>query len=1133
MMRDNFQLEAIGFSPVQLESKEDRQAREILEQTTMRVGERFEIGLPWKEGEPRFPDSYHMALRRLRNLEARMNKSPGARDMLQKQIEEYIFKGYAHKATDHELLDTPKERTWYLPLNFVINSKKPGKVRMVWDAAAKANGVSLNDKLLTGPDLVTSLCTVLNCFRERKVAFGGDIREMFHQIRVRFEDRQALRFLFRSHENCEPDVYVMDVVIFGANCSPYLAQFVKNMNAREHSNQYPAAVDAIIRKHYVDDYFDSADTEDEALIRAKEVRKVHADGGFEIRNWISNSPKVLEGLGETRDMVIKFQDMNRSEMKRVLGMLWQPADDSFVFSTEMREDLRPFVQNGAWPTKRIALRCIMSMFDPKQFLAPLLIHGRILMQDLWRSGIDWDEKIGEKHFQRWLKWTELFPLINNVSIPRCYLGDTRCNAYETVQLHVFADAGEDSYGCVAYFRFTDGEHIHCSFVEAKAKVVPLQYISIPRKELEAAVLGARLMKTICENHSFTVKKRFLWSDSNAVVSWVKSDSRRYKPFVAHRIGEILSVTNPNDWRWVPTRSNAADDVTKWGKTTQISSNSRWFRGPDFLYQVEECWPEQNQQSVEIEEELRSSVLLHQIILPDAVMARVEHISKWRVLVRTVATMFRFASNCRRKIRNQQTEALLSSKETSTEVPTVIVPLRQEEYLAAENCLWRVAQGEEFADEVKTLIRNEELPQDQRKSIEKSSLLYRLSPFLDEFGVVRMEGRTVAAEYATFDVRFPIILPKNHLITRKLLEAYHRECGHGSRETVVNEVRQRFYIPGLRCLIDKVMRGCLWCKVRKTKPLVPRMAPLPRSRMAVTMHPFSFVGLDYFGPLEVVMGRRREKRWVALFTCLTVRAVHLEVVHNLTTQSCEMAIRRFVKRYGSPTEFFSDNGTNFVGASRDLMKQIQKINTECADTFTGSRTRWTFNPPSAPHMGGVWERMVRSVKESMTAFTDRKRLTDEVLQTALVEAESLINSRPLTYVSTNVQDDMEALTPNHFLRSCALGECMPSRNPVELAETLRNSYRQAQYEADEIWSRWQREYLPTMNRRTKWFTDQKPVAVGDLVYVADTEKRNTWERGIVEEVFIGRDSRVRSAIVRTSSGVKKRPIAKLAVMELGN
>ncbi|KXJ71123.1 hypothetical protein RP20_CCG021397 [Aedes albopictus] len=798
MMQENFQLEAVGVSPIRLESREDRKAREILERTAKRVGNRFEVGLLWKDDAPKFPESYTMAYKRWENLEMRLDRNPGVRQSLQQQIEEYVLKGYAHKITERELSETPSERCWYLPLNYVLNAKKPGKIRMVWDAAAKTNGVSFNDSLLKGPDLVASLSTVINGFRERKVAFGGDIREMFHQILVRQEDRQAQRFLFRCDANCEPDIYVMDVVIFGASCSPCLAQFIKNLNAREHLQEYPAAADAVIRKHYVDDYFDSVDTEDEAIARAEDVKKIHAHAGFEMRNWMSNSKKVLAALGEGKLKEAKSLDTT-SDAERVLGVMWRPEIDAFVFSTEVREDLRPYISNGAWPTKRIALRCVMSMFDPKQFLAPLLIHGRILMQDLWRSGIGWDEKLGHLHYKQWLRWTKLFPLINNIRVPRCYLGELNSDAYDSVQLHVFTDSGEEAYGCVAYLRFTGEKTIHCALVEAKAKVAPLQYLSIPRKELEAAVLGARLLKAICESHSMKIQKYFLWTDSNAVISWVKSDARRYKPFVAHRIGEILSITSPENWRWVPSKSNAADDVTKWGLSTQLNSDSRWFHGPDFLYESERAWPKQQPNAVEVEAELRANVLLHEIILPDVVLPRVEHISKWKVLVRTVATMYRFMTNCRRKSNNQPIEALPTHKKGAVRILAEIVPLRQEEYLLAENCLWRVAQGETFADEVKTLIKNQEPSTQFFRSIEKNSPLYRLSPFLDEYGVVRMEGRTERAEYATFDARFPIILPKEHLIVSKLVEFYHQECGHGSREMVVNELLQRFYIPRLRAL----------------------------------------------------------------------------------------------------------------------------------------------------------------------------------------------------------------------------------------------------------------------------------------------------------------------------------------------
>ncbi|XP_065094987.1 uncharacterized protein LOC135716096 [Ochlerotatus camptorhynchus] len=592
-MKKHYQLEDVGVSPIRLESKEDRRAREILEKTTRRVGSRFETGLLWKEDDVRFPESLDMAMKRLRCLEARMNRNPGVQECLQKQLEEYLAKGYAHRITEQELKETPKSKVWYLPLNYVVHPKKPGKVWLVWDAAARAHGVSLNDKLLKGPDMITLLPAVISGFRERNVAFGGDIREMFHQAWVRAEDRQAQRFLFVG----PVETYVMDVVIFGSTCSPCSAQYVKNLNAREHAEQYPEAADAIVRKHYVDDYFDSADTVEEAVRLAMDVRRVHANGGFEIRNWVSNSQEVLRQLGEEKSVVKPLEVDKHCTTERVLGVLWDPEGDHFVFSTEIRQDLQPYIREGAWPTKRIVLRCIASMFDPKQFLAPLLIHGRIILQDLWRSGIGWHEKLTEAHYKRWVQWTQLFHLIDEIRVPRCYLGGLDSKVYETVQLHVFTDAGDAAYGCVAYFRFEDGEVVHCTFIEAKAKVAPLQYLSTPRLELEAAVLGARLTKSICDANSVPVAKHFLWCDSDTVVSWVKSDQRRYKPFVAYRIGEILSITNPEDWRWVGTKDNPADDLTKWGKGTEIKSGSRWFHGPDFLYHGVEEWPKQKRPKV--------------------------------------------------------------------------------------------------------------------------------------------------------------------------------------------------------------------------------------------------------------------------------------------------------------------------------------------------------------------------------------------------------------------------------------------------------------------------------------------------------------------------------------------------------
>ncbi|XP_058827087.1 uncharacterized protein LOC131687062 [Topomyia yanbarensis] len=308
---------------------------------------------------------------------------------------------------------------------------------------------------------------------------------------------------------------------------------------------------------------------------------------------------------------------------------------------------------------------------------------------------------------------------------------------------------------------------------------------------------------------------------------------------------------------------------------------------------------------------------------------------------------------------------------------------------------------------------------------------------------------------------------------------------------------------------KVVRNCVWCKVFKCKPVVPRMAPLPVQRVTPFLRPFTYTEVDFFGPINVGVGRRSEKRmWVALFTCLP-RAVHLEVARSLSTTSCLMAVRRFVCRRGCPIEFYSDNGINFIGASKTILRDISE---ECSKKFTNAKTRWSFNPPSAPHMGGLWERLVRSVKESLKELEDGRSLSNEVLETALAEAEGMINSRPLTFVSKE-NADPEALTPNHFLLGYPSCDREMRLLPGSEVKALRNHYERSQVLADKLWKRWVREYLPTLNLRSKWQDEQRLVQVSALVYMADEENRKSWIRSVVDEVIRGADGRIRQVVFR--------------------
>ncbi|XP_058456592.1 uncharacterized protein LOC131433989 [Malaya genurostris] len=783
LVRGFFSVDSLGVvAAPTVESLDDQRARKILQDTTVRTKDgRFSTGLLWKHDFIEFPDSRPMAVKRLICLEKRLTKNPQLYDNVRQQINDFQQKGYAHKATADELSRYDPLRTWYLPLGVVLSPRKPGKVRLIWDAAAKVNGVSLNTKLLKGPDLLTPLLSVLFQYRQRKVAICADIKEMFHQILIREEDRSAQLFLWRDDKDSPMETMVTDVAIFGATCSPAQSQYVKNLNASENESNHPRAAEAIKYRHYVDDYLESVDTADEAVELALEVTKVHAKAGFLIRNWISNERSVMEKIGEVNPTTVKiFVGNKETDSERLLGLIWRPEEDAFSFSLTFREETRRLIEEKIVPTKRELLRVVMSLYDPLGLIAAFVIHGKIIMQEVWRSRTDWDERIPENLFLRWKQWLVVLKIIERINIPRCYFPGYSDDGFDSLGLHVFVDASEQAYAAVAYLRMVDRTKVRCVLVASKTKVAPLQALSIPKLELQAAVLGARLRKTIEEKHTLHIKHIFCWTDSSTVMSWIQSDLRRYRPYVAFRVNEILSLSSIREWRWVPTRLNVADEATKWGKGPSFDPKSRWYRGPEFLYDAETEWPKDCRKIEETEEELRPAfVFTHHVINPAVALGR---FSKWERLLRCIAYVHRYIGNCRR---------------ANLKVPRETGVLTSEELKMAERSLWRVAQSEEFLDEVAILKRNQQKPKEDQRPLERNSTIAHATPALDEFEIMRVDGRTENADYLSYDAKYPIILPKNHRVTKLLLDWYHRKFRHANEETVLNEIKQRFYIPRLR------------------------------------------------------------------------------------------------------------------------------------------------------------------------------------------------------------------------------------------------------------------------------------------------------------------------------------------------
>lgn len=1100
-----FSLENFGVRAPEmaLESSDMKRARKIMNSTTVRSGNRYETGLIWKFDEVKFPDSFHMASRRFMCLESKMSKDSTLAKKLHELIDGYQTKGYARKLTRAEL-EIKYPRTWYLPIFCVTNPNKPEKVRIVWDAAATVKGVSLNSMLLKGPDQLASLPHILYGFRLRAVAVCGDIREMFHQVRVRKEDQQSQRFLWRNRDGCL-DTYIMQVMTFGATCSPSSAQYVMTQNAQRFSNTHPRAVKAITDHHYVDDLLDSVDTVEEAIKLAKDIRLIHSQGGFEIRNWISSHAPVVEALHEAECLSKKNLSPNPNcDAEKVLGMWWLTNKDAFTFLVRLDRFDQEILTGRRKPTKREVLRTLMSVFDPLGFLAAFLVYIKILLREIWRASTGWDETISDEHNINWLRWTEQLPEVRKIQIPRCYISRLRPTETRSTELHVFVDASANAFAAVAYLRFQDSIYVECSLVGAKTKVAPQQPMTIPRLELQAALLGARFADYICQGHDVTIDRRVLWSDSRTVLSWLKGVPTAARQFVAFRVGEILELTELKEWRWIPTKQNVADEATKWHRRPDMTMNSRWFNGPPFLLQNEDSWPTDVDIGSEpdySDTELKT-VATH-VFVTKPCTVYVENFSQWHRLRRAQAFLLRSAKLIAAKARH---------------LPLPEGPITCEELRMAETDLYRRAQFDEFKDEVVTLMQN-------AGQLDRRSSLLTFTPYMDEDGVLRVHGRIDAFD-GPADIKRPVILPRNHNVTTLVLEHYHQKYHHINNETVVNEVKQKYAIPRLRQVLKRVKSECQRCRIQRAKVTEPMMAPLPPQRLAAFARPFTNVGVDCFGPLTVVVGRRSEKRWGMLFTCLTIRAIHIEIAHSLSADSCIMCVRNFVARRGRPDTILSDNGTNFHGATNELQASLRSAQEDQVSTGI----KWIFNPPAAPHMGGCWERLIGSVKKVMGQIMPARHPNDELLRSILMEAENIINSRPLTFVSID-SADQEALTPNHFLLGSSNGEKPPGEFGAENSN-LRHAWRRSQALANEFWRRWVKEYLPTLTRRTKWFKNVKDIEAGDLVIVVDGNlPRNEWRKGRVLTTNVGKDGKARSATVQTCSGILTRPVVKLAVLDL--
>lgn len=887
------------------------------------------------------------------------------------------------------------------------------------------------------------------------------------------------------------------------------------MNAKDFEEEFPEAVEAVRSLHYVDDFVGSFDTEADASRITRDIVEIHRRGGFTLRGFVSNSNVVLSALGvqpESEREATNLQLDSKANQK-ILGLRWQTSTDSFIFCLHF-DKINPAVFTGQRaPTKREVLSVLMSVFDPFGFLADVMLHAKMMVQQLWRIGVSWDEPIPADVVKRWTAWCVVLEHVKQFSIPRCY-SPVLLSATE-IQLHCFADASEEAFAAVAYWRIQHGHECTTAFVAGKTRCAPLKQLSIPRLELQAAVLATRLQTLIRENHNIQIAKTVFWTDSRTVLQWLQSTDRRFRPFVAHRVAEVLESTRASWWRWLPTKENVADDATRCRNPPQYEADCRWIRGPAFLHLDEAQWPSTpNTEVVECNRELPEEIQ-QRFACSVEVNTRafnIDRFSSFQRLSRTVGWTLRFVHNSRARSRGEERrKGELTAKELQK----------------ATNHLCRLAQAEGYPEEYAALNRGE--------SMSKTSPIRALMPYLDDEKTMRIYGRTdvVDPAYLPVSAQRPILLPTSHRVTQLIVSMHHARMSHQLEGGTICSVRRQYWVANLRSLVRKIRRTCNACIIRAARPIPPVAGQLPIDRMSPYVPAFSYTGVDYFGPVQVTIGRRREKRWVCLFTCLTVRAVHMEIAENLSTDAFLVCLRNFCNIRGVPTRLRSDCGTNFVGADRELKKMSDVF--DCAEIQQEMATRqieWVFNCPANPEAGGSWERLVQSTKRVLAVTLKELAPRVETLRSLIMEAANILNSRPLTYIPVS-SEDFAPLTPNHFLLGRINATTITTDfEPRELCD--RKQWRVLTQLKNHFWARWVAEYLPELTRRDKRYDDEEPLKEDDLVLICDANQtRGQWLRGRIERVMRGQDGRVRVAEVRTKDGLLKRPVSKLAVLKVDN
>ncbi|XP_064462651.1 uncharacterized protein LOC135373366 [Ornithodoros turicata] len=778
---------------------------------------------------------------------------------------------------------------------------------------------------------------------------------------------------------------------------------------------------------------------------------------MELRKWCSSSETLNE---QFRADGVSLDDIGQPLVRcKVLGLPWNRSADTIVMTTQ---NVSSYVATQP-ATKRLVLQTFARLFDPLGLLGPFLVRAKLLFQELWRRNCTWEEALPEDVHEHWKTWTSELSELSSFEVPRCVISPATQGA-KGQELHVFCDASPMAYGVAVYVRCVMSENSFASqLLMSKGRIAPLRPVSIPRLELLACLLAARLCHYVRQLPELSQAVVHLWTDSAVALHWICGDAVRQEVFVRNRSSEIRRLTRGFHWHHCRSQDNPADLLTRGEPASFVSRKTIWWAGPAWLTNPQVDWPTDlcpSQKHDDLRTGLTSAC--QSLSLPTSPhlhdpLLRINDYGRLTKVLRVTAWIKRF-------LRNASLHTTSSSG-----------PLTAAELCEAELYWIRFVQRSAFPSEVATL--------EVGQPVESASSILTLQPFLDKKGLLRVGGRLQALD-ASEELKHPMILPCNDRFTELLVEAAHIRLLHGGVQLTLIELRSRFWILKGRRTVRRVLNACLPCRRRRLRPETAPPAPLPRDRITETM-PFDVVGIDFCGPLYCRASQNTDRKvYIVVFSCAVTRAIHLELTIDMTAQTFLLAFRRFASRRGVPSTIYSDNAKTFRYCAKVLRALFDD---SVQDHASSLRIQWKFIAEGAPWWGGFWERLIRTIKDALKRCLGRSSLCYEGLLTVLLEVEAAVNCRPLTQLADDTED-CEALTPSHFLigrRAVALPASLGLEVPRSTPAGLRRRVRHRQALLVQLWTRWKKDYLLLLRSAHHSQPRAHPrIRVGDVVIVED-------------------------------------------------